>query len=707
MSSSTPQDYVALSSISKYLNSPVNLMGLVTDVMPATRSKGTDWMSSFRLTDSTIYDDGVKIRFFREREDQLPRIQGTGDVAILQKVRISSFCGMTIGLSNKNTNWVVFHAMGIPESLPSHSLQLGHIKGPGARSPTQQEMAYAIELYNSRDRASYTSLYTNNQPQIHNQSSPKQADSSGPPTLPAAQTVTAPVNFARRDKFTLIKDAQIDIFYDLVGQVVKIYPNNGIVELYVTDYTSNSLLYNYVWAQAEEEISREGDPYGYIPTTSRNRSWPGPFGKMTLTVTLWPPHSHFAQENVKENQFVFLRNTRVRYSKDAKMEGSMHTDQRDMGRIGVTIIKDHSDERVKNVLRRKLEYTKRFKEQTAKFIDQARGEKRKQEGAPLSKSAKRKRRKQQQQTMRQKDKNQKPQSEAEQQTPNSSPPPARPEKHDLNKNSMYSSSHIPADESSLTLAATHTVRTSKPHLPTRPLSSIISLTMHAIKTPNGTPFTLPFQNINSRTTARVVDFSPSNLADFSVPAPKPSEFDVLSDCSEPDEETLSPDPSAEITDSSGGEASNDHAPQRRKWEWRFSLTLEDACAPTPGEEPARQEVYVVNEDAEFLLRMDATNLRRKPQALAELREKLFLLWGDLEERKAAGGDGDGEGDGTKEQPLRDKESDQRQRKGPARERPRGKPFECCLKEYGVKNGEAEKEGLGWARRFRMFGTTIV
>ncbi|KAL9606949.1 MAG: hypothetical protein Q9167_008083, partial [Letrouitia subvulpina] len=217
-------------------------------------------------------------------------------------------------------------------------------------------------------------------------------------------------------------------------------------------------------------------------------------------------------------------------------------------------------------------------------------------------------------------------------------------------------------------------------------------------------------NINSRTTARVVDFFPPNLADFSVPAPKPSEFDVLSDCSNSsDEENSSPNSSSETTDlnSSGSEASNDDTSQRRKWEWRFSLTLEDACAPVPGEEPARQEVYVVSEDAEFLLRMDATNLRRKPQALAELREKLFLLWGDLEERKAAGGDGGGEGEGAKEQAVTDKESSQWQGKGLARERPKGRPFECCLKEYGVKDREAEKESWGWARRFRMFGTTIV
>ncbi|KAL9607001.1 MAG: hypothetical protein Q9167_008043, partial [Letrouitia subvulpina] len=439
MSPSTPKDYVALSSISKHLKSLVNLMGLVTDVMPVARTRGTDWMLSFRLADSSIYDEGVKIRFFRQRENQLPPISGTGDIVILQNVRISFFSGMTIGLSNMNTNWTVLHAMSIPESLPSHPLQLEHIKETGTRSPTQQEMAYAIELYNSKDKASYTSLYSNSQPQIHNQSTPMQADSSCPPTLPAAHTVAAPVNFARRDKFTLIKDAKIDTFYDLVGEVVKIYPNNGIVELYITDYTSNSLLYNYVWGQAEEEISREGDPYGYIPPTSSNRSWPGPFGKMTLTVTLWPPHSQFAQEKIKENQFVFLRNTRIRYSRDSKMEGSMHTDKRDIDRIDVTIIKDHSDDRVKSILRRKREYIKKFKEQSVKFVDQARGEKRKQEGTPLSKSEKKKQKRQRQRENKKRyreinKENQNPQSEAEQQTPNSQPPPVRPDKHELNKN---------------------------------------------------------------------------------------------------------------------------------------------------------------------------------------------------------------------------------------------------------------------------------
>lgn len=94
------------------------------------------------------------------------------------------------------------------------------------------------------------------------------------------------------------------------------------------------------------------------------------------------------------------------------------------------------------------------------------------------------------------------------------------------------------------------------------------------------------------------------------------------------------------------------------------------------------------------------SLLTNPQALATLREKLFLLWGDLEERKTAGQD------------LQDVKT------------PR---FECCLQEYGIRSlpklepragmetgqsdGASEEseteEEIKWERRWRMFGTTIV
>lgn len=108
------------------------------------------------------------------------------------------------------------------------------------------------------------------------------------------------------------------------------------------------------------------------------------------------------------------------------------------------------------------------------------------------------------------------------------------------------------------------------------------------------------------------------------------------------------------------------------------------------------------------------SLRKSPVALDTLREKLFLLWGDLEERKARDRTALKRVEGNSASPSKF-------------EAPRMRPFQCCLKEYGVKkriqrstddkSGESEDESGGeqrrqnrdewvWERRWRMFGCTI-
>ena len=93
--------------------------------------------------------------------------------------------------------------------------------------------------------------------------------------------------------------------------------------------------------------------------------------------------------------------------------------------------------------------------------------------------------------------------------------------------------------------------------------------------------------------------------------------------------------------------------------------------------------------------------------MAELREKLFLLWGDLEERKLqeregkvadkAMGGGSVKGNGTHKSVSPNEDE---------LPKPAGRPFQCCIKEYGVRvNGEDGR--MAWERRFRMFGTTIT
>ena len=143
---------------------------------------------------------------------------------------------------------------------------------------------------------------------------------------------------------------------------------------------------------------------------------------------------------------------------------------------------------------------------------------------------------------------------------------------------------------------------------------------------NGVSFRAPFTNANYRANIRITDFFPHTLADFSV-GRKTSEFDCLSDASSASEDDDMPPPRGDI-------ANYMHADgECKRWNWRFALQVEDATFPDEPTEKSRIWLLVDNDAGQFLLNADAINLRTDATELANLREKLFLLWGDLEERK--------------------------------------------------------------------------
>ncbi|KAL8805206.1 MAG: hypothetical protein Q9182_002081 [Xanthomendoza sp. 2 TL-2023] len=696
MSTKIPEGFTSVSALSSNVNREVNLMGVVTDFLPPARSRGRDWTCNFRLADDTAYNDGVKVQIFRPMEAELPQVQGLGDVIILQKIKISSWNGMTTGLSTRSTSCTVIPATTIPETVPRGQINLNCVMKTGSSVPTQQQMRYAIELCNSRDRSARSST------------NPAQSPAKYP------SLTATPSSTGRRDKFALIKDLQIEKFYDLIGQVVKIYPSNGAVELYITDYTTNGSLFNYVWGHGDDEHSERP-------------KWRGPLGKQTLTVSLFSPHSYYAQDNVREDQYVFLRNVRIKYSKDLKMEGCLHTDKYYSDRVDISILKDHDDDRLKDLLRRKLEYTKKWSQHKDGFTEIHEGQKRKQKEEPkLSKIQARKRRKLQREEETKKRKQQAtPSSDEEQEkkrgTNNTdvfqvhiTPTTKGVAYHHTSYSTPSTSPSFERTPPNPTTTLNKNVRASYPEYPIRPVSNILLAPTFA--TPNGLAYKLPFQNVKSRACVRVVDFSPHDLADFAVKKSKGSEYDVLSDyegTSSSDEEEakviLPPDTDEEDNEGNGSDldagANVDAATAgTQEWEWRFALILQDASSRSEKKEMA---VYVAGADAEFLLKLDACNLRRRPQQLAALREKLFLLWGDLEERKAARF---GEGSDAEEEEKRTEER--------KKEKANGIPFECCIKQYAIRNGdESDDEESsdtkdpelmgGWDRMFRMFGTTIL
>lgn len=101
------------------------------------------------------------------------------------------------------------------------------------------------------------------------------------------------------------------------------------------------------------------------------------------------------------------------------------------------------------------------------------------------------------------------------------------------------------------------------------------------------------------------------------------------------------------------------------------------------------------------------SLHRHSTRLDELEQKIFLLWGNLQE--------------VKQQQAASAARDKSQGWSPPRHSSR--PFECCVKEYGVRCSHpadsnamlidgieeqpcSQPDCFGWERRFAMFGTTI-
>lgn len=234
---------------------------------------------------------------------------------------------------------------------------------------------------------------------------------------------------------------------------------------------------------------------------------------------------------------------------------------------------------------------------------------------------------------------------------------------------------------------------------------------------NNTPIVLelPFTCANYRTQARIVDFHPPSLKDFAVRRIISEYEAVLSDNEGSDSDS---------EDSNSSQHDGPHG--KAVWEWRFALKLEEVSAPLPKtKSPVTAWVLVNNSDAELLTDLDAADLRANAERLTVLRERMFVLWGNLEERKsrfetkkrkhfrdpinAPPADSSDVEDRGREEGA----TEQREYHAPASSQLSNKPFTCCIRQYGikVKAEESEEANAGaskrWERMLGLFGTKIV
>jgi protection-of-telomeres protein 1 len=208
------------------------------------------------------------------------------------------------------------------------------------------------------------------------------ADEMGLPTEQEFQerTVRA-INI--KDKFSLLKNVRAGQyndsqgFYDLVGQVVKVFQTSkGWVEIQFTDYTPNSLFYDRVY---EDQVADDdnSDVYGYGNKTadeSDTRAWKGPFGKLTISITLFDEN---ASRGAAADEWLLLKNVKICKSDSGSLQGKLNADR---GRIMIQALdptKEPLDPRLKEALQRKRDYWKTFDHKNKQKSSQIAGQKRK------------------------------------------------------------------------------------------------------------------------------------------------------------------------------------------------------------------------------------------------------------------------------------------------------------------------------------------
>ena len=434
---------------------------------------------------------------------------------------------MAVAAQYERVPWAVFSLELDPNPSPSP------MTGPAPFEPTYSETRYAQSLLN----------LVSSQITVQGQLRP-----SAPQPAHVVQASTSKPKPPGPRPFLLIKDVAERMYVDLLGEVVKAQLNDSEKAiLYVTDYTAHKDLFDY---QKDENGPRDGDQYGYLSRSLKN--WSGPLGQMTLTITLWEPHASYAREHVKAKDLVQLTNVHIKRGRVAQnLEASIHTDRRFPETLHVKLVHDRTDDRVRNFLQRRSEYLKKHGWGTTEEI-------------PGSKKSKKKPQQQKKQEGKTEEGQRllKPSSLSSKRRPNE------------NSKSVCPSGCSIANQ-------TQIVQAINPEILPRSLEDILSNESHENTSPDNIKYRLPFQNLCYRSFARVVDFFPPHLEDFSVPLNGES---------------------AIFSSSANNEDCGPDDPIR--WEWRFCLLLESA-SPPPGQPKERVKVFVSGHDAEYLLKMDA------------------------------------------------------------------------------------------------------
>jgi protection-of-telomeres protein 1 len=244
---------------------------------------------------------------------------------------------MGIVSQNDSISWAVFR----PESRPGSSAFV--TSGPIPFEPSLKERDRAQSLL---DRVSGESIpvqpFASHNVQASRQPSHGQAPASVPKTGGCPHI--------------LIEAAGANTLCQLLGQVVKLntYDSEKTL-LYLTDYTQNESLNNYKKPGDDDDSGPEGDRFNFI--SRKGNDWQGPWGRLTIMVTLWEPHASYAREKVQAGDIVMLTYTRIKQGQYG-IEAAVHEDRKYPEKIHVRKLIGNNDERVQALMERRTAYWK-------------------------------------------------------------------------------------------------------------------------------------------------------------------------------------------------------------------------------------------------------------------------------------------------------------------------------------------------------------
>lgn len=550
----------------------VDLIAVVCEFTEIKATKGTDMHCSLIVCDPTAsaFDNAMTIQFYRSNSQDLPR-PTKGSVIILRQFKLMDFRGSTMqAWTNRSSTFIIYDANG--RSILSRS-------SPGLPDPSSEISSYVSRLAGWFKTQRGMSVMT--EIEVPKNINTVSARTHGRPTL-------------------CVKDIRERVFCDLYGYVVKTYQSrDDAYTVYLTDYTSNDELHDYVYGETQ---------------------WNGPFGKLTIQITLWDAHATFAVKHVREDLFICLRNVNGKRSPAGTLEGAVRGERDNPRKVNVLVIEnDHQS--VKSIKLRKKQHDIAWRIEKEKRNEEIMLQHQAHNVLKLT-------------------------------------PPTS-----INPYLQTSYSQVP-------LTAIGDIL-EPPYFP--------GAERHEGPGARSRPHKF-------RTVGRIIDFWPSDLRDFSRPYCMACQSTYLP--ARNIDDTINVD--AGCTQCS---AARDDGEDVETYEFSFAVLLE-------GQDGVCIPVIFSGDDVEVLIGEDieACNLHQTENkaTLLRLREKLFLLWGDLEERF----------EGRPQKKQKKRRSGPRDQIREADEEESSLMWnEFCVMEYWVNHvgGKA-----GWqGRRFRGFGMKLV